>query len=280
MTIAGILRDKIFSPNSNDLRIMQLVSMKLQARGETVVLYTEEQFQENDIQAQAIFSMARHTATLNKLQEAESQGSIVINPPAGVRRCIRTEITHTMLQEGLSMPRYVVLDLSAGLQLPGDIPFPCWLKRADTFTQLKDDVCFIPDITALNNHLASFIDRGIKTAIITEHVEGDLIKFYGVSKTPFFHWYYPTLDKHYGKFGLEQINSPIHKYPFLEKELISDMNRLAETVQVPVYGGDCIMDKEGNYQIIDFNDWPSFYKCAERASEAIVDYIIRRIRNG
>ena len=71
MTIAGVLRDEIFSPNSNDLRIMQLVSENLQGQGRTILLYTEKEFLRNDIHAHIVFSMARHTATLDKLQVIE-----------------------------------------------------------------------------------------------------------------------------------------------------------------------------------------------------------------
>lgn len=75
MTIAGVLRDEIFSPNSNDLRIMQLVSENLQGQGRTILLYTEKEFLRNDIHAHIVFSMARHTATLDKLQVLESPGN-------------------------------------------------------------------------------------------------------------------------------------------------------------------------------------------------------------
>ena len=279
MTIAGVLRDEIFSPNSNDLRIMQLVSENLQGQGRTILLYTEKEFLRNDIHAHIVFSMARHTATLDKLQVLESQGTLVVNPPAGVRHCHRIVITQALLRQGLSVPRNVFFDLSQEVTLPEDIPFPCWLKRADTYTLTKDDVCFIHNQAALSNHLADFIKRNIKTAVVSRHIKGDLIKFYGVSKTSFFHWHYPTLNIHGEKFGLEKLNGPVRHYPFSPDKLKADMTLLAETLQVPVYGGDCIVDNEGNCQFIDFNDWPSFSVCAEEASQAIGEYINSLIRS-
>ena len=37
-----------------------------------------------------------------------------------------------------------------------------------------------------------------------------------------------------------------------------------------MYGGDAIVTSDGDFYIIDFNDWPSFASCREAAAEAIV----------
>ena len=36
-------------------------------------------------------------------------------------------------------------------------------------------------------------------------------------------------------------------------------------LNVPVYGGDCVVSEDGSIRIIDFNDWPSFAPCREEA---------------
>ena len=45
--------------------------------------------------------------------------------------------------------------------------------------------------------------------------------------------------------------------------------RLARLTNIDVYGGDCIVDHEGRFFIIDFNDWPSFSACKGQAADAI-----------
>ena len=67
------------------------------------------------------------------------------------------------------------------------------------------------------------------------------------------------------------------QYPFSIKKLKQDTDKIARLAEVPVYGGDCIVDETGKYWIIDFNDWPSFSPCIEDASKAIVKYIINQI---
>ena len=45
--------------------------------------------------------------------------------------------------------------------------------------------------------------------------------------------------------------------------------QLARLTNIDVYGGDCIVDHEGRFFIIDFNDWPSFSACKEQAADSI-----------
>ena len=44
--------------------------------------------------------------------------------------------------------------------------------------------------------LQEFFLRGIKRAVINRHLDGDLIKFYGVAGTDFFYWFYPFENNH------------------------------------------------------------------------------------
>jgi len=41
-----------------------------------------------------------------------------------------------------------------------------------------------------------------------------------------------------------------------------------------VYGGDAIVQADGSFYIIDFNDWPSFSPCVNAAAEAISQLIL------
>ena len=49
-------------------------------------------------------------------------------------------------------------------------------------------------------------------------------------------------------------------------------------MDVDIYGGDGIVDEEGNVRIIDFNDWPSFAPCREEGANAIAKCVLQAIR--
>ena len=109
-------------------------------------------------------------------------------------------------------------------------------------------------------------------SVINEHIAGDLIKFYGIAGTSFFYRFYPFENSH-TKFGFEKINGKAKGIPFDENNLRDICNRAAQTLQLIVYGGDCIVSPDGNIYIIDFNDWPSFAPCRNEAIPVIGDTI-------
>ena len=134
------------------------------------------------------------------------------------------------------------------------------------------DVQFLKNEEQLTEAIHKLPEKGIKDFVVSAHVKGDLIKFYGVRHTPFFQYGYPT-DLGQTKFGLEQYNGIAHHYAFSVDQLRSDANRLAEELGVDVYGGDCIVREDGSYCLIDFNDWPSFSWCREEAARAIAELV-------
>ena len=74
---------------------------------------------------------------------------------------------------------------------------------------------------------------------------------------------------HHSKFGHEQINGKAVGIPFSIDEMQSICKKASEVLNVHVFGGDCIISSEGDIQIIDFNDWPSFAPCRDVASQHI-----------
>lgn len=69
---------------------------------------------------------------------------------------------------------------------------PFWIKRVDACAQQAGDVQLIHNATEYAQALADFSKRNINQYVAEQHIEGDLIKFYGVEGTPFFHYSYPT----------------------------------------------------------------------------------------
>ena len=113
--------------------------------------------------------------------------------------------------------------------------------------------------------------------MINRHLTGDLIKFYGVSGTPFFYWFYP-FDLGHSKYGHEAINGKSQGLKFDEEYLKSICQQASEVLDVKIYGGDCIVSADGDIQIIDFNDWPSFAPCRVEAAPHIAKCILQAIK--
>ena len=109
--------------------------------------------------------------------------------------------------------------------------------------------------------------------MINRHLVGDLIKFYGISGTDFFYWFYPFEGGH-SKYGYELINGVSRGISFDEQELHDICSKASEVLDVKVYGGDCVISADGTIRLIDFNDWPSFAPCRDEASLHIAKCII------
>jgi len=274
-TWIGILRAAAYSPNSNDVTIMQKVGDKLEAKGHEVRLFPEHCLIDNVIEGDAYFSMARSHSSLNILEKKEQEGFIVVNSTRGVRNCSRPVITDLMMRARIPIPESRILKIECCNHIVPPLKYPCWLKRGDSCAQQKADVSFVRDENEYLQALTDFRNRKIFSAVFCQHVKGDVVKFYGVVDTPFFYWYYPTLFKGHSKFGLEEINGPARQYSFDVQALKKMADRVAEISDTPVYGGDCIVNASGDFKLIDFNDWPSFSSCVDEAANAISYFLLK-----
>ena len=259
-----IYRAPQFSPNSveKDKRILEAVGDRLRKQGNSVRYVQEEDFCEED-EADVYLSMGRLPKTLAILKQKAAAGCITVNSGEGVERTARLVLDRLMRDNHIpAAPLYDAEREAEGY----------WLKRGDASAQSKEDVLFAKDIDEVNRLMESFRQREIQDVLITEHVRGDLVKFYGVQGTAFFRYFYPTDDGD-TKFDDEKRNGSAQHYDFPLNDLHAEVERLSVLTDVVVYGGDCIVREDGSFVIIDFNDWPSFSRCREEAAEAIVKRI-------
>jgi hypothetical protein len=142
----------------------------------------------------------------------------------------------------------------------------------------KEDVSYVRHPEEAQEVLQEYFYRGIKRAVISRHLVGDLVKFYGVRESSFFYWFYP-FDVGHSKYGYEAINGKSQGIQFDLKEMKRICQRASEELNVVIYGGDCIISPEGKIQIIDFNDWPSFAPCRNEAAPYIAKNIINTIKS-
>lgn len=269
--IIGISRGSQYSPNhiGNDAAIFNRVTEELRTMGHTVETYTEKEFTESGAESTVIYGMARDTATLERLRNLEDKGALIINSTYGIDNCIRKAMT--MLLTSHDVPHPDSLIVSTAVPYSGQ-HLPCWIKRGDSHAIVKEDVSYAATREEADTILASFRQRGITEAVVNEHLQGDLVKFYGVRDTGFFHWFYPDPSAH-SKFGLEKINGRAKGICFDEERLKAYSDKASRVLDVTVYGGDCVVTPNGDIKIIDFNDWPSFASCRDVAGKKIAEYI-------
>lgn len=288
--ILGVSRSPRFSPNSThrDEAIFSGVIAELVSSGLKVDRVCEDDFVSAD-GYDAIFSMARDTRVLSLLSAAEDHGLCVINSAKCLLRNTRVALTECFEKEGIPVP-YSPYVFDDGVRKEGpslkygnhqgtaaELTFPVWLKRSGACAQSAGDVCFVENQEALDKALDSYKERGIGEVLASEHLAGDLVKFYGVEGTDFFYLYYPTADNAFSKFGLEKINGAPSGYPLDVAALKNYADKAAALSGIVVYGGDCVVDAEGHFRIIDFNDWPSYSRCCEKAACAIAEKIRQQL---
>lgn len=276
LTIAGIRRGNQFSPNhiGNDAAIFSLTAEHLRKRGCVVNEYIESDLLLGDPKENAIFNMVRDWKSIHKLQELEDKGYTIVNSGYGIENCTREKMTRLLMSHQISHPNSLILptneDPTEALENAGF--YNCWIKRGDFHAIHREDVTYVRNQEEAKAILKEYAIRGIQTAVINEHLVGDLVKFYGVTGTDFFYWFYPS-NLHHSKFGLEVINGTAKGIPFDENRLRILCNEAAEVLNIHIYGGDCIVAEDGQIRLIDFNDWPSFAPCREEAAQHIAKRI-------
>ncbi|MDR1525925.1 MAG: hypothetical protein LBS79_11840 [Tannerella sp.] len=279
-TFTGIRRTPVFSPNhvGNDSAIFTGTADYLCEKGYEVIIYTEDYFLTVRENPERVFTMLRDRDAIRRLQQWENEGCRSVNSAYGIENCGRERMTRLLIENNIPYPDSIVVNTGDNVValLKERKYTSCWLKRGDFHAIHREDVTYARHPEEVQEMLAEYALRDIKRVVINEHIEGDLIKFYGIAGSSFFYWFYPFEDSH-SKFGFEKINGKAHGIPFREDELRDICLKAAEVLQLTVYGGDCIVSPDGAIRIIDFNDWPSFAPCRREAIPAIGDRIAKEL---
>lgn len=281
ITIAGVMRAGAYSPNhiGNDTAIFNAVAEHLRKRGCIVNVYSEEQLIAGNVTEDIIINMCREQKSIALLQQMEDAGKIVINSGYGIENCTRERMTRILMGSNIPQPQSLMVNTNEmiidSLEKGGFTQ--CWIKRGDFHAIHKEDVSFVRHPQEAQELLHEYFLRGIKRAVINKHIVGDLVKFYGVQGTPFFHWFYPY-DLGHSKYGHEEINGKSQGIEFDIERMKHICQDAADVLDVKIYGGDCIISPEGDIYIIDFNDWPSFAPCRDEAAPHIAKSILSTIK--
>jgi hypothetical protein len=275
--ILGIRRSPQFSPNhtGNDSKIFSLTVEELEKKGYKVRQMTEEEFYtEEDTQEEVIFSMLRHTENVSKLKRLRKNGIQIINSGEGIENCFRANMTTLLLDNKIPYPKSRIVptenDSKTAFEELGNKNI--WIKRGDFHTVHREDIAFCRHYEEGDEILKEYAVRGIPNAVLSEHLPGDLVKFYAVKNTSFFYWFYP-FDTNHLMMGAQKTECTEHLH-FDESELKQMAANAADVLDIHIYGGDAIISKENGIQLIDVNDWPSFAPCRDQASKYIAEAIM------
>ncbi len=263
--LAGVKRQTDYSPNhiENDTLIIQETAAELKKLGANVTIYDEADVPNINIEENFIFSMAQGPNAVEKLIEVEKSGKIIINTPRSVSNCYRTNMTKNLPLNNIPFPKSITVDTNTDSH-PSISEFDSdkiWIKRGDVHAVHREDVTLVYNDAEKNTLLREFAKRGISKAILQEHIDGDVIKFYAIREEDYFHWYYLN-GKYHTEFNLTELKNLAMKS--------------AEVLELFIYGGDAIVSPDGKITIIDINDWPSFAPVRNIASKLIAKLIYRK----
>jgi hypothetical protein len=270
----GIFRERAHSPGreTDDSEILRLTAKHLEALGLQVSLKTPDELGGPlESPPRNVFLMCEGTGVLRLLEAWQASGVRQVNSPNAVLNTYRERMIAQFEEAGVPfIPSRVV---STTASRPSH-SLPVWVKRADVHNTQDGDVAFAATAEAVESALGALGARGIARAVIQPHVEGDLIKFYGIGPgggseggPPWFRWFYHNDQRVAG-------------HPFDPHRLARLVRRAAAALGLEVYGGDAIATPGGELVLLDVNAWPSFALYRDEAAVAIAAYLATRFRGG
>jgi hypothetical protein len=265
-TCRGIYRELAHSPGriDADRAILESVGEALAARGFNVELVAADV--EFDTHFANIFVMCERGPVLDRLRNAEKTGSIIVNSPDAIHNTYRHRMVELFARHHVSAPASQIVASDANTPRP---PTGVWVKRYDFHATEARDVMYAASEEGWREALHGFAKRGIPFVVAQENVPGDLVKFYGVRNamapvdSNWFEWFYHR-DK--GMLG----------YSFEVLGLRRVAFGAAAALGLEIFGGDAIIQADGEPVIVDINAWPSYARCRDRAAQAIAELLTER----
>ena len=272
----GVYREREHSPGreADDAGILEATGRRIAQEGFSVAYVEADQLvgRERALPSLA-FAMCEGQPALERLRVSESRGVAVINSSMSIVNTHRERTIALLQGRRVPMPESRVLDCRSALPRGPEedrLFSACWVKQATEHKTREGDVIFATDRTSVEDALDRLRDRGLSSAVVQQHVEGDLVKFYGVSdagtpRAAWFRWFYPK-------------EHPAAGHAFDAGGLGDIAYRAAQTLELDVWGGDAIVTRDGEIFVIDLNAWPSFALFREEAADHIAAHLTARLR--
>lgn len=269
----GVFRERAHSPGRecDDAEILRLTGKELEAKGFEVVLKGPEELTgPSERPPDCVFLMCERVEVLALLATWEANGVAHVNSPRAVLNTYRTRMIEHFQEANVP---FIESRLVSTEVRPPVVTAPVWVKRADVHNTQEGDVVQADSQCAVADALAALAARGISRAVIQPHVDGDLVKFYGIgtagtrSRPGWFRWFYHK-------------DQTLAGHP-LDPGRLGGLARAAATaLGLEVYGGDAIATAHGRLVLLDLNAWPSFALYRDEAAPAIAGYLALRFGRG
>jgi hypothetical protein len=265
-TVWGIYRERVFSPGkvAADSAVLDASLASLATRGYAVRAWPAESLDDGAGRPAVVLSMAQSRRALNILEAWIRLGTRVVNAVGAVRNCYRRALVARLQGAGICMPRSRMVALESAAELAGEpLAARLWLKRGDVHAVQPGDVACVSSPEELARALDHFRAKHIPDILVQDHVEGRVVKFYGVGRQDYFRAYHSATGT--------EVTTAV-------PGLSAAAARAAAAVGLEVYGGDAVLTGGGNPVLIDLNDWPSFSPCCFSAAESIAGYLAREMQ--
>ena len=269
----GVLREVQNSPNreTDDALILKAVLAQLENLGIRAVLKTPEEF---DAAAgvgafDIVLPMCESYPRLMRIASLSGSSSALwLNATEAVFNCYRTRMASLLgpLPEvGFPPTEVRTIEDGPGLE-PASFTAPhgWWIKRGDVHNTCDHDVVRARSWLETRSILHDFAQREITHWIVQPHIEGDLVKFYGVGPGCWFTWFYHDSVR-------------ARRLPFVLDDLAGQAAAGARALGLEIYGGDAIIAPNGRITVIDLNSWPSFALVRAEAAIQISWHIQTRL---
>lgn len=252
---------------TNDGLMFDLVCTGLRAFGWIVELIAEDELAATihgtGFEHDCIISMAQRPENVELLRGPEVGGIPIVNDPAAVTNCYRSNLVETLKDSEVPFARSIVLG-PVGMSydyLAVELGPEFWLKRGDIHAAHENDVRLVGDAGSFAEAIENFRSREVDTLVAQEHLPGEVVKFYAVAGTGFFHAQYfeSEADVTFDTAPLESV-----------------ADAAAARLGLTIYGGDVVLTAHRGPVVIDLNAWPSFGKVRAAAAPKMVE-AIRRI---
>ena len=266
----GVFREREHSPGreSDDAEVLKLTGKHLEGRGFQVTFKTaEEVLGTPDDRPVGVFLMCERLPVLDHLRALELRGVPHVNGPLAVLNTYRERMIAHFSEANVPFIESRVVSTDGAADAGA---LAVWVKRADVHNTQDGDVTLARTRDGVAEALAALAARGIPRAVIQPHLEGDLVKFYGIGTgagaaggPPWFRWFYHREQRVAG-------------HPFDAVQLARTVRRAALALGLDVYGGDAIVTPAGEMVLLDVNAWPSFALYREEAAERIAAHLALR----
>ncbi len=258
--VLGIYREQVFSPGKieADAAIMDAALEELARRGWQVRTARAESIDGSLPRPENVLSMAQSDRVLDILDDWGNERTRVVNSVLSVRNCYRKPLISILSNAGSCIPASRVYSVEdAGERIARQLRGRLWLKRGDVHAIEPEDVVSVTCAAELDKALVHYAGKGIRDVLVQEHVEGDVVKFYGIGRDEYF--------KAYLTVSGEDITPKAGRLRAIAAQA-------AEAAGLEVYGGDAVLTGKNGPVLIDLNDWPSFSLCCRSAAVSIAAY--------